>query len=308
VHQLAYICRGVRWLFRECVWLEVAKLLAINDDKACNMSKTLAGSSAMSNHTCLVGCMEMNVVDAYRALQNTNWCAVHTAHQVLVAATCTSTPAKIPNPICVVMLRVNIACRPSAHIGWSNEFINDIVQKSVKYGTIHHNTHVIVQIFFDGLCQTPHVKKALCVIVIDSIGMGYCYNVPRGDCEHIAFRCVTRILQLATGCVPSILNSVVCYSPRTPYDDCLYAMYITAACSTEHTKSMIRNIKTPCSDLISCRPSAKSARPTRIVANMRLLMLLCQPICTDIVDGLLLDEINILDEFRLIALNVHVSM
>jgi hypothetical protein len=202
-------------------------------------------------------------------------------------------------------MRANIKFRPSPNIGWSDDFINGIVEKSVQYGVINRGTHVIIQIFFEGLCQTPNFNRAISVIIIDDTSMGYCYNVPRGDCEHVAFRCVTRLLQSTIGCMPSIFNNVVNYNARDPYDDCLYAMFITAACSTETTNSKIKNIKAPCSDLINCRPSARSARATRVVANMRFLMLLCQPMCGSIVDGLLLDERNTLDEFRSVTTNVH---
>ncbi|KAJ1464158.1 hypothetical protein T484DRAFT_1758308 [Baffinella frigidus] len=307
IHQLAHICRHARWLFRPNVWISVGKLLAVNDlnagdRKLDDAPKTPEDSGKIDD---LYMHAVVDVFDAYKALQNTNWCAVHIGNKIFIEATCISTVSAPPNPVCVVMMRIDVKYKPLAQSGWSDEFIDEIVQKSVRYGIVQKGTHLIIQIFFEGLCQTPFFNKALGIIIIDDAGMGYCYNIPPGDCQHVAFRCVTRLLLLTTGTVPSILNNVVNYVGRTPYDDCLYAMFITATCATESANSKIKYIRSPCSDLINCRPSARSARPTRIVSNMRFLMLLCQPMCGDVVGELLLDETNTLDTFRSIAVHTR---
>ena len=298
IHQIAHICRHARWIFRSHLWIEVNRLLKMKDENE-------------EHHGCEQNarsvCVETNVKDAYTALQNTNWCAVHMTHGSFLNAPHSSTMAQVSSPVCVVMMRANVKYRPISDAEWSDNFIDDIVQNSVQYGTIESDTHVIVQIFFEGLCQTAYFDKALCVVVVDQAGIAYCYNMPRGACEHVAFLCITKLLQNTIGCAPSMFNNVVNYSPRTPYDDCLYTMFITAACCTETVKSKIRNCNNSCSDLINCRPSARSARATRVVANMRFLMLLCRPTCASIVDDLLLDEINVLDEFRSVTTSVHVE-
>jgi len=51
----------------------------------------------------------------------------------------------------------------------------------------------------------------------------YCYNVPGGGCDHLLFRCVSRLLYLATRHPPSTIVEVVKYRPA--YDDTFHAMY-----------------------------------------------------------------------------------
>jgi hypothetical protein len=239
-------------------------------------------------------------------------------------------------PACIIMLKIDMSLDGSCPGDWTPDKISSIVRSGVMYGSVQKDTHIIVQFFITGLlhdeksaCITPSLlvdtptskdkietsKKvggvrtaeknsentrdaAVAVMIADRAGLVYCYNMPSGTCEKVSFRCMSTIMEASLQVSPSMTLGVIPYRPRSPYDDNLYAMYIACACVVESTKAATTGGHCSKSLLNSCRPSARSARATRVISNLRFLMFLCKPQCRDIVGDLLLDEINSLHAFQ----------
>ncbi|KAJ1465001.1 hypothetical protein T484DRAFT_1757698 [Baffinella frigidus] len=275
-NSVAFVARHARSLFRSEVWHRVGSLLA-NE----------AGPNA-DNY------------DSFTALQYTN----HNSTSV-VADGC-------PSLVSVVMLEINPGIPPKPHTKWSAEAIDTTIQRCAKYGEIDKDTHIIVQLFFKGLMNKKGagacwpVDEAVGVILMSAKGMLYTYNVPGGVPEQLAFRVVSRLLSITTGNLPCGAFRIINYRPRTSSDDNLYAIFLTSSTTTESRKQALKDagtdIEVEAADLSTCRPSTRCCRPTRVIGNLRFLMLLCKPFCEDVESDLLLDETNTLDTFRRLTL------
>lgn len=119
---------------------------------------------------------------------------------------------------------------------------------------------------------------------------------------------------------PSIMIRVVGFSARSNYDNYMYAMFLTSSCASETIMCNLPNRDSPKKEYTSssyrrshsgssqkirkacgiymCKPSAESARPARVITNLRFMMLLSHPSSDFVLDEMLLDEINILDTFK----------
>lgn len=276
----------------------------------------------------------LRTADAISALKHTNYNMVQHAKQVQ-AERCFGGDADVSCPVAVIMLYVNVSARETAvPREWSDADITSIISSATVFGNVRASTHMIVQIHYTGVDdnsgpsppsalpgrkggvqpqqnqqQRPQrvalpVGEALAVVITDRAGMAYCYNMPGGHCEDVGSRCVTKLLQMTVNVTPSTFLKVVNYRPRSSYDDNLYALYLTAACAAESTSSAARHPGGARSDLASCRPSARCARPSRIVANLRFLMSLCHTESSSVEAELLLDEKNTLDAFKRLIMDV----
>ena len=328
--QLAYISRNTRWLFRKDIWGDVSAMLSHTKCAESTEQAAAAAAAAASLDPCSRSSMggekpayplvEFHTADAVTALKHTNWNVVQQGKKTIRESCWISdvADAVIQCPVAVVMLYVDVSTPPPAAKGWTDAYITSVIKNGVIYGSIDASTHIVLQIHYKGLDThssatssnnapglPPPMSEAIAVVIVDAAGMAYCYNMPGGDCEHVGFRCVSKLLQMTVAVTPSIILKVVNYRPRTPYDDNLYALYVTAACAADSSSNAVKNVGALRNDLASCRPSARCARPTRIVANLRFLMLLCNKECSQWVSELLLDEKNTLDAFRRIAIDVH---
>jgi hypothetical protein len=265
----AFVARHARSLFRPSVWQQVGSLLA----------------NAQNVHTHTNECFE-----SFTALQYTNYNLVNAATQ--------------DSLVSVVMVNVNIG-PSSRYTEWSDQGIDEIVQRGVKYGGIEKDTHIIVQLFFKGMLEQKWpVDEAVAVVLMSAKGLAYTYNVPGGICEQLTRRIICRLLFVATGTFPSGVLRVINYKPRTPSDDNLYALFLTASTVTESRKQTFNDMQNGpeiAVDISTCRPPTRCCRPTRVIGNLRFLMLLCSPICEQLGNDLMLDETNSLDAFRRVA-------
>ena len=313
---LSYIARYSRTLFRKCTWLKVGALIS---SSRANVNKS---------HENI-----LNDNDGLLALQRANWNLVSNATESITAATCISYNTDTFSPIAIVMISIDMSTEEQPVGPWSDNFIDTCVRKGSMYGKIGINTHVVVQFFFTNMKSKIQLKTesdplslsmsdgsddgvydnggaALGIIMVDAVGMGYAYNIPETHCENLAFRCVSRLMDIAVKVKPSIINKVINYTPRSKYDDCMYAMFLTSACASETALCRIMDCSTVSgqakSNLVSCRPSSRTARPTRVIANLRFLMLLTNPMSRGIIEDLLLDEINVFDGFRKMVMDIHV--
>jgi hypothetical protein len=201
------------------------------------------------------------------------------------------------HPVSVVFLSVDL----KSHV-LSQKTIAGIVDSGIMYGEIDQNSQIVIQILFRGLLtgnantnrDCTALDEAVALIIIKNDGMASGYNIPPGSAGAVVYRCVTRLLLQTTGRQPSMIVNTVMYCPRTLCDDCLYAMYVTAACveglkSIDFSESDEKN-----------HTSRRHARPTRVIANLRFLMLLRGDYCKEVACELLLDEVNTLDSIRCI--------
>jgi hypothetical protein len=286
---LSGICTNARWTFRKSVWLSAAKLALENSQTGMHSDK---GNNGGDIH-------DSSRVDrdkAFQLLEYANWNIVQEAYHTVSSSPRASCDTIVLSPVCVVMLHVDM--NNASGLTWSEKFIETIVRDGAIYGTVDTYTHIVIQIFFKRIGADETVS----VIVADKGGMAYCYNLPGGDCQQLALRLVSTVLHLVVGAQVSMLHKIVPYQQRTYYDDCLFVMFITASCATASSLSAIQNANAPILDLGNCRPSVRHVRPTRIIANLRFLMFLCNPTSRTIVDDLLLDEVNILDSFRALVI------
>jgi hypothetical protein len=201
------------------------------------------------------------------------------------------------HPVSVVFLSVEL----KSHV-LSQKTIAGIVDSGMMYGEINQNSQIVIQILFKGLltgnantnrdCTAP--DEAVALVIIKNDGMASGYNIPPGPASAVVYRCVSLLLLQTTGRQPSMIVNTVMYCPRTLCDDCLYAMYVTAACVeglkfTDFPESEQED-----------RMFRRHARPTRVIANLRFLMLLGGDHCKEVARELLLDEVNTLDSIRFI--------
>lgn len=292
---LAYICINTRWLFRKSVWLASTTTVP-------NI-ETVVGSGGCQYPSGKDGSVQTDRARAFGVLKYSNWNIVQDAHSTVTTALHALSFTAVPNPVCVVMLDIDMSEKPAVG-AWSDASIQQLIRNGTMYGTVGIHTHIIVQIFFKGIPygysrgRSTSTHETVSTVIVDSAGVEYCYNLPEDDCEQVALRCVSTILQLATGVKPSSMYKVVPFQRRTYYEDCLYAIFITASCATASSLCAIKHADDPDSGLFKCRPSSRCARPTRIIPNLRFLMFLCKPTSHSIVEGLLLDEVNTLDAFR----------
>lgn len=267
-NSIAFVARHARSLFRPQVWQQVGSLLA--------------NARGLDNG------------DSFTALRHTNYNSTRI------------TAKGDPSLVSVVMLDINPGVPPRPHANWTDGAISETVRCCSKYGDIQKGTHIIVQLFFKGMCNRGGkagwpTDEAVGVILMSANGMMYTYNVPRGVCEQLAYRVMSRLLFVTTGTFPSGVLRVINYKPRPPFDDHLYALYLTSATAAESREQALKDrggyAEIEAVDLSTCRPSARYCRHTRVVGNLRFLMLLCKPLCVEV--DLMLDETNTLDTFRL---------
>jgi hypothetical protein len=263
----------------------------------------------------------MRQSDSLEMMHHINWNVVECA-QSSAAAVAARTPGSTLGispkfDMCVVVLSIDLAvagsCNgPTPQVDWSTDDISRILDTSVTYGNIGPTTHVVVQICFKGLLchcidsttDESAVDEAVAVVVLDQAGMPSAHNIPSKSAGSVAYRCVAELMLRSTGREPSMILHAVEYTARAPSDNYLYASYITLACAEANCVHAIGDAHTPFTDLYTCRVSAKSAKPSRIIANMRFLMLLQEKKCAMIIRDLLLDEHNTLYSFIRATLGV----
>ena len=323
---LAYICRNTRWLFRKSVWFDVSCLLSSSEDPGTGTTRGTRGDAPARNtkHDDDAELpAHLNTADAVAALKHTNWNIVERAKQAVrggsISSNTDDNDAKLCCPIAVVMLSIDASAPHAPEQAWSDLYAKSIISNGVIYGTVDEDTHIVVQIRYVGLLNssvptalkkgahpTPPTPRdeAIAVIVLDGAGMAYSYNMPEAGCESIALRCVSYLLKMTTAAATPTLSKVVNYRPRNPYDDNLYALYITAVCAREegmgaHVRGAGQQRR---NNLTLSRASARCERPTRIISNLRFLMCLCKKDCVHVVADLLLDETNTFDEFKRTAI------
>jgi hypothetical protein len=299
---IADIIKNTRKLFRKSVWLEVAGVVTASTGNSNDKPRVM---------------QDENEKDGWDALKRTNWNLVQTAEEEVFNSKPISVKTERTHPLAIVMLEIDLTVKDTNCVFWGDSFVEDVVRHGRIYGTIQKRTHIIVQVKFTGLqsaaayipYSTDEDKDAadtgdqtICVMILDSDGLVFFYNVPGGAAEHLAGRCAQQLLKVATSRSTSTINIVTPNTQRSLYDDCLYAIYITSACAFETTRYAVNSNSTPSNIwrgvLPSCVPSSRNARPTRVVANMRFLMQISKERCGDIAKELLLDERNTLDMFR----------
>ena len=341
---LGYIAKYSRVLFRKTTWLKVGALLS------CQQTR----DGITRNDTVLKD------ADGLSALQRSNWNSVVSTKTLIDSATKMEKPMGL-SPFVVVMLSMDLSTKQQTMNTWSDDFVNKCVRNGRIYGEIGANTHVVVQIVFKNVassslpitstphpkanakmnlkstskgtwgadtgtgCDTTNLKDVVCVVMVDSAGIAYSYNIPSGHCQELVFRCVSRLMQVALKTTPSMMIQVVGYDARSIYDDYMYAIFLTSSCASETAAIKILNHdslsnastfgrsyarplkkKEDVCDLGVCKPSGSSARPTRVIANLRFLMLLTRPCSGGIVEELLLDERNNFDVFRRIVMEITI--
>ena len=299
---IAFIIKNTRKLFRKSVWLEVAAMVTASTGNSSNVKPRVV--------------QDENEKEGWDALKRTNWNLVQAAEEEVFNSKPISVKTERTHPLAVVMLEIDLTIKDENYVFWEDSFVEDVVRHGRIYGRIEKKTHIIVQVKFTGLKSAEmHIPystdedkdiaetgdQTICVMILDSDGLVFFYNVPGGAAEQLASRCATQLLQVATSRTTSTINIVTPNTQRSLYDDCLYAIFITSACAFETTRYAVNSNSTPSNIwrgvLSSCVPSSRNARPTRVVANMRFLMLLSSERCGDIAKDLLLDERNTLDMF-----------
>jgi hypothetical protein len=106
------------------------------------------------------------------------------------------------------------------------------------------------------------------------------------------------------------MEMMVPYSDRSKYANNLYAMFITCTCASktatlepvDGVDGMDSSAMTHRADKI--RPCKRTSRPSRIINNLMFLMSMVRPDTGVVLDEMLLDEINTLDAFRRIVMDV----
>lgn len=255
-----------RSLFRKAVWMQVAK----------NMSDTSLYLSDKENWERAT----------FNALRKAN------SNVVKLSANQVELGEQRRYPLCVVLLFVHLTSPVL-----SNKTITRIVDSAEIYGDIDNWSRIVIQIVYKGLLKyntdSTEFDEAVSLVVVDNFGSASGYNIPGGCASAVAYRCVALLLQ-KTGCQPSMIVNHVLFHPRILCDNYLYAMYVTAAC-VQVPKSAY------CMDSQKeSHVSWRYARPTRIIANLRFLILLRACDSKEIVCDLLLDEVNTLDSVRYI--------
>ena len=281
LHDLSYVARYSRLLFKKKTWLKVGALISSCQSKSEN--------SKVFDHS-----------DALGGLKRANWNMVSNTRDSIGVST---------SPLAIVILQIDM----SGHVGgFSTVFIDECLRKGSIYGSIEEKTHVVVQLFFTNI-GTELIKVRSCdtettdqceatelstvgTVMVDSTGVSYSYNLPV-ECEQIAFECVGRLMVASVNSKPSIMLKMTSFDKRSRYDDYVYAMFLASVCAYQTSLRC---------KLVDCRPSKEVARPSRVITNLRFLMLLSSPVARNVVDDLLLDELNVLDVFRRVVMDIRV--
>jgi hypothetical protein len=238
--------------------------------------------------------------DGFKSLQVSNWNLVSDTRESIGLAS---------SPLAIVMIEIDM----SENVGGSSDFfINECLRKGSIYGTIDKMTHVVVQLFFTNIgaksitarqsddettqCDKSTELSTVGTVMVDATGVSYSYNLP-ASCEQIAFECVSGLMEASVNSKPSIMLKMTSLCPRSRFDAYMYTLFLTSECAS---KTSFGN------SLVKCRPSKELARPTRVITNLRFLMLLSSPVAKNVVDDLLLDELNVLDVFRGVVTNIRV--
>jgi hypothetical protein len=345
--QVGYIARHAKCLFRKSVWSEVVSIMGTDDTDTTHTHSFLHDPKTFSalQHT------NWNLVERARQNATVSSTTITAGTSVGAGGSHGGISASAYCPVCVVMFHVDMTpTTEHTRKGWSDTTIAEIVTKGVIYGAIKENTHIAVQIFFkglrlgSGLLSDPSVStdladaketdymldEAVAIVLVDKSAIAYCYNIPSDDYDKapigmtsVSQRLVARLLFVSTGQTMKQMVKMVGFKPRSPYDDNLYAMYITASCAFESTTRAFYASaaataaaaaagQTCCcnaidhyyTDIGSCRPSQRRARPSRAISNLRFIMFMSSAKCCGLVEGLLLDELNTLDAFRRTAFRV----
>ena len=334
--QLSYVAMYSRILFRKETWSKVGTVLSRSQEKFVSMTKK--DDHVFKDHVVEDDIDDHEVLkdgDGFAGLKRANWNMVSNSKDSISAAGYIAPNPDEFSPIAVVMIYIDVSVTELPLKEWSEQFIDDCVRNGCIYGKIGEKTHVVVQLFFTGIKSSSFytssisndtllgqddrvsdVNDAVGVVIIDSLGTGYSYNIPTNHCQHLAFRSVSRLMDIAVGKPPTMVMKVVNHTRRSKYDDYLYAMFITSSCAAETTILGIQRLSPPVvgnkggrkgqSDLEMCRPSSRVARPTRVIANLRFLMFLSTSTKTGVTDDLLLDERNTLDSFRSMVMDIKV--
>ena len=281
MHDLSHVARYSRILFKKKTWLKVGALIS-----SCQSNSV---KSKVFDHS-----------DALGGLKRANWNMVSHTRESIGMAT---------SPLAIVMIQIDMSEKTD---GFSTVFVDECLRKGSIYGTIEEKTHVVVQLFFTNIdaksttsreCDTETTDQdeatelsTVCTVMVDSTGVSYSYNLPV-ECEQIAFECVGRLMRASVNSRPSIMLKMTSFSKRSRYDDLVYAMFLASVCASETSLG---------SKLVDCRPSKEVARPTRVITNLKFLMILSSPVARNVVDDLLLDELNILDVFRRVVMDIRV--
>ena len=222
-------------------------------------------------------------------------------------------PELVFHPFAVVMIWIHIEETENGEL--STDFVKQCVRGGKIYGCIHETTHIVVQLFYSGLNtfkdkeNTLHADSnhAVGIVLVDSNCHGYAYNLPVGPYKNMGVRCVELLMEVALQKKFAKMEIMIPYSDRSKYANNLYAMFITCACASktatlETVDGMDSSGMTNHPDKI--RPCKKTSRPSRIISNLMFLMSMVRPDTGVVLDEILLDEINTLDAFRRIVMDV----
>jgi len=297
---LSYIVRQSRTLFRKSTWFKVAALLSSSKTQAENV---------------------LDDSNGFRALKRANWNLVSNSKKAVWNAANISDPLDDFSAFAVVMISIDATLEEHEKTIFSDEFIKKCVRDGSIYGKIGNKTHIVVQIFFTGIrssvpiCNTgveeeirESVNEAVSTIMIDSIGIGFSYNLPTNHAEGLAYRCVSRLMDVAIETKPAKFIKMIPYTPRSKHNDYMFSLFLTSSCASESTMSVIMGFQEDrkgSTSLAMCRPSKAISRPSRVISNLRFLVFLSNQ-SNSVVDDLLLDERNSLDSFRRIVMDVNV--
>ena len=237
-------------------------------------------------------------------LKRVNWNVVQNTQRFIHNEADISAPALLHHPFAVVM--VWLPLEESVNGVFDSEFLDKCVKGGSIYGTIHDNTQVVVQLFFSGLKKKSEKDdqsdQGVGIMIVDSTCAGYGYNIPN---EKLAVRCVQRLMDLAIQKKIGNFVTMIPYSDRSKYDQNLYAMYITSSCASKTaTLQTLEDSSGVTQHGERIRPCKRTSRPSRIINNLRFLMNIVRPECGVLLHGLLLDEVNTLDEFRRVVMDV----
>jgi hypothetical protein len=286
---LSYIVNKSRVLFRKCVWEKVA--------------------SQINNNS-------ISEYDGLSALKRCNWNFVQNTQKFIQNPEDLMAPALVFHPFAVVMIWIHIEETENGE--FSTDFVKECVRGGSIYGSIHETTHVVVQLFYSGLntlkdkesTLDPESNHAVGIVLVDSKCHGYAYNLPVGPYKDLGVRCVELLMEGTLQKKFGKMEMMVPYSDRSKYANNLYAMFITCTCASKTATletvdgmdGMDSSGMTHRADKI--RPCKRTSRPSRIINNLMFLMSMVRPDTGVVLDEILLDEINTLDAFRRIVMDV----
>lgn len=171
------------------------------------------------------------------ALQRSNWNSVVGTRNAIDFGKDMETKSSAFSPLVVVMISIDLSVPQPSPAMWSDSFIHQCVRDGRIYGTIGPETHIIVQIIFKNFAMSsqpppstsrsshttntnPKINRKttpntpadnvagsssdvskfndfVCVVMVDSVGIGYSYNVPSNYCDQLVFRCISRLMEVA---------------------------------------------------------------------------------------------------------------